>query len=687
MTTTISSSTGNSAVTTQGIGSGLDIAGIVDKLMTLEQAPLTRLQTKEAAYQTTLSAYGSVSGALGTFQTSVAKLADPIAFSSLTATTSDFSIASIAIDNTKSQSMAAGTHTLNVGSLAASQRTASNAVASTSATMGTGTITIDIGTWSSNYASFTPNGDVGSTSITIDATNNSLSGIRDAINSANAGVTASIVNDGTGNRLVLAGTQTGAANGFRISTTDGDNNNFDATGLSQFAFDPSAAGGTPQTQHYADAVNAQFTLDGLPISKASNHVTDAIEGLTLDLKTVSTASSSFTLARDTTTAAANINAFVSSYNTIVNGLATLTSYNATKKTAGTLNGDSTMRLISSRLQNMLATVVPTGGAITTLGDIGIKFGSDGTLTVDSAKLTNALTTDSKSVARLFATTGSASDSLVGYTGSTAKTTAGTYALSVSQLGTNGALASSAAAGLTITAGVNDTISLNIDNVSATMTLSPGTYADAASLAAAVQSKINGTSAFSDLGSKVVVTQTNGVLNITSQRYGSASSVVPAGGNGIANLFGSTPVSTTGTDVAGTFDGVAFTGAGQTATGAASTAAEGLKMSITGGATGARGTVTFNRGIAASMNDLLTQFLDPTSGIITAATDGINNNIADLKKQEDAWTPRLAAIKARYTAQYNAMDALVASMNSTSNYLTQQLASIASVTSGITSGRT
>ena len=687
MTTTISNSTSTSAVTTQGIGSGLDIAGIVDRLMVLEQAPLTRLQNKGAAYNTTLSAYGSVASALGTFQTSVAKLGDPAAFSSLTATTSDFSVASIAIDNTKSQSMAVGAHTLNVGRLAASQRTASSAVPSLTTTMGTGTITIDIGTWNSGYSSFTPNGDVGSKSITIDASNNSLSGVRDAINSANAGVTASIVNDGTGNRLVLAGTSTGAANGFRISTADGDSSNLDASGLSQLAFDPAAAGGTPQTRHYADAVNAEFTLDGLPISKASNHVTDAIDGLTIDLKTVSTASSSFTLARDTTTAAANINAFVSSYNTIVKGLSTLTSYNPTTRTAGTLNGDSTMRLISSRLQGMLAMVVPTGGGITTLGDIGIKFGSDGTLTVDSAKLTSALTSDSKSVGRLFATTGAATDALVGFSGSTSKTTPGTYALSVSQLGTNGNLAGSAAAGLTITAGVNDTFSMTIDNVSATMTLSPGTYPDAASLAADVQSRINGTSAFSDLGSKVVVTQTSGVLNIASQRYGSASSVVAAGGNGTANLFGSAPVAAAGADLAGTLDGVAFTGSGQTATGPTGTATEGLKLSINGGATGARGTIAFNRGIAASMNDLLTQFLDPATGIITAATTGINNNIADLKKQEDAWTPRLAAIKARYTAQYNAMDALVASMNSTSSYLTQQLESIASMTSGITSGRT
>ena len=302
--------------------------------------------------------------------------------------------------------------------------------------------------------------------------------MRDAINSASAGVTASIINDGTGNRLVLASTATGAANGFRIATTDSDGGNLDASGLSQLAFDPSAAGGTTQTQHVADAVNARFTLDGLSISKPDNHVTDAIAGLTLDLKTVTTASTAFTITRNTTSAAANIAAFVSAYNTIATGIASLTSYNPTTKTAGTLNGDSSMRLISTRLQGLLAAVVPTGGSITALGDIGIKFGSDGTLSVDSTKLNTALNSDPNAVAKLFAKTGTSTDALVSYVDSTTKTQAGSHALTVSQLATNGSVTGSAPAGLTITAGVNDTFSLTLDNVSSTVTLDAGTYGDA-----------------------------------------------------------------------------------------------------------------------------------------------------------------------------------------------------------------
>ena len=670
MATTISS-TSAGGITTQGVGSGLDIAAIVDKLVSVESIPLNNLKSKEAAYQTKLSAYSAARGALASFQTSVASLAKPTAFSSFTANINDATLASVAVDSTKTQSLSAGTHTLRVDRLASAQRTASSAVADPAAAVGTGTLTIDIGSWDSGYTTFTPNAAAGSKTITIDGTNNSLAGIRDAINGAGAGVTASIINDGSGNRLVVSGAATGTAQGFRLTTRDGDGNDTDAAGLSQVAFDPGASGGTPQTQHLVDALNANFSIDGLPVSKPDNHVTDAIDGLTLDLKKVDASATAFTIARDTTTAKTNVNAFVAAYNSTVSNLASLTSYNTTTKAAGILNGDSSIRLIASRLQSLVAGVIP-GGGVSSLADVGIKFTDDGTLSVDDAKLGTALASHPDGVARLFARSGTASDSLVSYGDSSDKTQVGSYALTVSQLATRGSTTGSATAGLTISAGVNDTIGLTIDNVSATITLAPGTYANAGALATQLQAQINGTAAIAAGGSSVTVGASGGVLAITSQRYGSASSVSVNDGNGATGLFGTTSTAAAGLDVAGTLDGVAFTGTGQVATGAASTSAEGLKLTIAGGTIGARGTIDFNRGIAARVDDVLTQFLDPNNGLLGAATDSINGSIKDLRGREADWNTRLVAIRARYTAQYNAMDALVASLNSTSSYLTQQL---------------
>ena len=677
MTTTISSAS-TAPVTTQGIGSGLDIASIVDKLVTVASAPLTALQTQETAYQTKLSAFGQVSSALSTFQSTIAPLTTSAAFQSFAASVADSSIASVSIDSTQAKSLSAGTHTLAVTQLADSQRTASSGFADTTSAVGTGTLTIDIGTWGSGYSTFTPNGAVGSKTITIDSTNNSLAGIRDAINSAGAGVTASIVNDGSGNRLVINGSATGSANGFRISTGDSDGNNLDASGLSSIAFDPSAAGGTTQSQHLSNAVNANFTIDGLAISKPGNTVTDAIAGLSINLAKVSTASTSFSISRDTSGAKSAITNFVSAYNTIESGIGTLTSFDTTTSTAGALNGDSTTRLISTRLQSLVASVIPTGGSVTNLNDLGITFGSDGQLKLDTTKLASALASDPNAVSKVFAKTGTPTDALVGYTDSSDKTQSGSHALVVSQLATQGSLTGSASAGLTITAGVNDVLAVTLDNVTSNITIPAGSYSNAQALATAVQSQINGTSAFSSLGSSVDVTAANGVVTFGSNRYGSASNV-SVSGSGASNLVGSTPAATAGLDVAGTLDGVSFTGSGQTATGATGSSAEGLKLSIAGGAIGSRGTVTLTRGIAASVNDTLTQFLDPTNGLLTSATAGLNQSITTVKAQEDAWTPRLAAIRAQYTAQYNAMDALVASLNSTGTYLTQQLAQIAAQT--------
>ena len=677
MTTSISSSTSGS-VTTQGVGSGLDIASIVDKLVSVESIPLTQLQARETAYQTKVSAYGAASGVLSSFQNAVTSLSNPTAFSSFAASINDTSVATVTVDPTATGSLSAGSHTLRVDNLAASQRTAAAGVATTGTTLGTGTLTIDIGSWNAGYTTFTPNTSVGSKTITIDSGNNSLLGIRDAINQAGAGVTASIVNDGSGNRLVLSSTATGAANGFRIGTADADGNNTDASGLSQLAFDPSV--GTAQTTKLSDAANASFSLDGLTISKADNHVTDAIAGLSIDLAASGTTTTAFTISRDTTTAKSNVNSFVAAYNAVVSNLGQLTSYNATTKSAGPLNGDASIRLITTQLQKLVASVVPTGGSLTTLNDIGIKFNSDGTLTADQAKLTTALTSDPDGVGKLFATTGRSTDSLVSYSGSTTKTQEGSHALTVSQLATQGTTTGSSAAGLTITAGVNDTFSITIDNVAATITVPPGSYASADALGATLQSQINGNSALSTAGSSVAITTTGGVFNVTSQRYGSASSVVVGDGNGAAGLFGATPTGTTGLDVAGTLDGVAFVGQGQTATGATTTAAEGLKLSITGGTIGNRGAVTFNRGVAGNLNTSLTQYLDPTNGLVSVATSGLQKSITDLQSQESSWNTRLVAIRARITAQYNAMDALVASLNSTSTYLTQQLDALKKSTS-------
>jgi flagellar hook-associated protein 2 len=284
------------------------------------------------------------------------------------------------------------------------------------------------------------------------------------------------------------------------------------------------------------------------------------------------------------------------------------------------------------------------------------------------------------IAALFASVGLASDPLVKYSGSTASTTAGSAPLRVTALATRGSLVASAPpTTLTISTGVNDAFNLTVDGVSTAVTLSPNTYT-ATSLAAALQAKINGASELTAAGASVSVrADAGGKLTIESNRYGSGSKIA-VGGNGADNLF-QTASPTDGTDVAGTVGGVAATGSGQVMTVGSGSALSGLKLEITGGdAPADRGTVSYSRGYADQMTKLLEQFTG-SAGLLNGQTTSLQNTIKDIGKSRDALTARLAATEKRYLAQFTALDATIGRMTSTSNYLTQQLAQLSSLSRG------
>jgi flagellar hook-associated protein 2 len=316
------------------------------------------------------------------------------------------------------------------------------------------------------------------------------------------------------------------------------------------------------------------------------------------------------------------------------------------------------------------------GAYTNLSQVGLTFQLDGTLALDSSKLQTALNADQSAVAAVFAATGLTSDSLVGYVSSTSKTQAGSYSLSVSQLATQGTLVGSAAAGLTITADVDDALSLTVDGVTTSITLEAKTYATAAELASEIQSKINGATANTSAGISVAVTEAAGVLTITSNRYGSASKVAVSG-IGSSNAFGATPVLDDGKDAAGTLNGTDASGSGQNLTGGTGSLGEGLKLLISGGALGSRGKVTFSQGYAYQLDKLVDSFLG-SNGILTSRTDGVNTSIKDIESRRVTLTRRLETIEARYRKQFVSLDTLISSMNRTSSYLQQQLANLPTI---------
>lgn len=663
-------------ISAPGVGSNLDVNGIVSQLMAVERQPLTLLAQRESSYQAKLSAYGTLKGALSAFQTAMQGLADGTKFQAATAKAADASI----LTATAGGNAVPGSYSVEVQQLAQQQKVHSGGFADASSAVGSGTLTIQYGTYDSGANAFTLNSAKSAQTITIDPSSNTLSGVRDAINAANIGISATIINDGTSDRLVVTGKDTGAANGFRIIASDDDGTDLDAAGLSQIAFDPIAAAGSGKNLTQVQAAqDAKLQVDGIAISKSSNTITDAIEGVTLNLLKTNTGSPTMLdVARDSAGVKASVEAFVKSFNSVNQTLTSLSAYNAATGQGAILQGDSATMSIQSWIRSTLSASVSgipgSADSITSLSQIGVAFQKDGSLALDSAKLQTALDNNFDDIASLFSVRGKPTDSLVAYDGASSKTAAGNYAVTVTQLATRASLTGSQAAGLTITAGVNDQLNISADGVVASITLAAGTYASADALAAEIQSRLNGTASLTDAGISVLVSQAGGVLSITSASYGSTSNVGVTGGNGADGLLGASPASTSGVDVAGTINGVAATGIGQTLMAAAGDAAEGLRLTIDGGSPGARGTVNFSRGYADRLDKLMDDMLT-SDGILAGRTDGITASIKDLDRRQEDFSQRLTSIEARYRAQFTALDVMLSSLTQTSEFFTQQLAAL------------
>lgn len=681
-----------------GLGSGLDVNGIVGQLMSLEQRPLMLLSTRETKQQAQLSAFGSLKGALSAFQTGVNALAKPSLFTGLTATLADTSLATVSA----ASNAAAGSHEIQVTSLAQAHKIKSEAFASTSTAVGSGSLTIEFGRYDDDglgNVTFSNHPEKAATTITIDPAKSTLAEIRAAINEADAGVTASIINDGGGNRLVIASKDTGLDHALKITVNDSDSAHTDNDGLSQLAFD-ATTGGTTNMTETVSAKNAAMVIDGIDISKSSNTISDALEGVTFNLtKADLSVTTSLTVSRDTASVQKAVGDFVKAYNDLETTINNLSRFNAESRQGSILTGDSTVRAVQNRMRSMLTTAqTDTANGISTLSQIGVSFQKDGMLALDNNKLTAVLNDPTKDIASFFAnqTAGSetsttvsetvqASDSLISILNQPAAFEPGSFAVNITQLATQGSATASKVAGLSINSVplfANNTLDVTIDGVSASITLADGSYT-ADSLAAEIQSKINSNAAFSSAGISTTVSQNAGVLSVTSNSYGTSSSVLITDGSGKDDLFG-TPTQTAGQDVAGTIGGLAATGSGKTLS--ASGALSGLVLNVNGGSTGARGTVDLTQttetigsdpnsiGLAGRLNTFIDGLLR-SDGLINGRMDGINASIKDIGKQQEALARRLEGVERRIRAQFTALDTLIASMGQTSSFLQQQLASL------------
>jgi len=527
---------------------------------------------------------------------------------------------------------------------------------------------------------FSLNGSLNSKTITLGAGDQSLQGIRDAINKADMGVTATIVSDGSAKpyHLVLTSNKTGEATTMKISVAGEDGEPGDPTIAAMLGYDPAGVQNMTQT---AGAQSTKLNMNGIEIKSDSTSVKDAIQGVTLDV--TSLGSSTLTVSKDTAAITTAVNDFVKAYNELNKTIGGLTSYNAETDKGGILQGDASVRAIQSQLRKQISSVMEgTGGKLTSLTQVGIGFQKDGSLKVDSTKLNKAITDNAADFGGLFAAMGSTTDNLIKFDKSSAATKAGTYAINITSLATQGALASSAALSGSTTIAPNTVwrVTLNqTDPVTESKTqeikLPAGTYGND-DLAALIRSSINGNSVFAGAGDTVEAkVEDDGRLTLSSSKYGELSNISIAGvsGSSVDSIFGSA-TATKGKDVEGTIGGVAATGNGQSLTAAAGSPAEGIQVSITGGLVGDRGSVTFSQGFAYQLTNLAAGFVGKDS-LLQSKTDGLNVSIKSVASQRERFETRLESIEKRYRAQFVALDAMMTSMQSTSNYLTQQLATL------------
>jgi flagellar hook-associated protein 2 len=376
---------------------GIETSTIINQLMTVERQPLATLTNKKAAYDAKISAYGNLSSALSKLRSSLSSLKSS-SISGMSASSSDATV----FTATATTSASEGIYNIKVTNIASKQSVYSSAfVADTSAvadlsSVATQKIKIQVGSATA-------------AEVTVDSTNNTLTGIRDAINAANAGVTASIVNDGTGYRMILSANTTGASNRITVKV-DEDNNGVyeeataetDTTGLSKLAFNATygaageVTGGTANMTQSQAAIDASLVVNGLAVTRSANTFTDLLTGMTVNLLNDSAGKTlTLTVSKDSQKVKDNIGTFVAAYNTVT-GLARTLSKSLPGKSV-LLAGDGTANGMINALNSTLTASYSGKSPVS----FGLSHDRQGVLSVDSALLDGAIKTDQQGVVNTF----------------------------------------------------------------------------------------------------------------------------------------------------------------------------------------------------------------------------------------------------------------------------------------------
>lgn len=656
-----------------GLASGLKTDEIIAKIMEYARRPQDKLKAEKAEAQAKLAIWQDLNTRILALKLKADTIADAADFQAMQVTSSDESVLTASAYG----SATPGSYYLKVTSRAQSHQVASQSGAYTSLNdvVGVGNVSITL----ADGTSFT---------VTLDSNNNTLAGLRDAINKANKGIKASIVNVGTADspnyRMLLTSADTGLARRMISVDTSG------LTGGTAPVFDLENP-----VQAASDAVVEIGEGAGkITVTSSSNTISDIIPGVNVNIVSAdATKTIRVDVASNTSKVKAAIESFVSQYNDLADVIDAQFDYDAETGTSGVLMGDYQLQSVQQDLQSAVSRVVEgLNSQFSALAAIGITLDSGGHLTIDDAQLTEALNENLEAVARLFSAGLDSDSAYISFVTSTADTKSSGRAGWIVEITQNARRAQvTAGSELTGTLDADEVLTINGKYIK----LSAGMNLD--DVVAEINRYSSDTNVMA-LKTDATGTGTGNYLTLRSVRYGSAYSftvvsnrsfaagvttgvgnqiVTPADPDGESG-FGQGMV---GLDVAGKINGETATGKGQILSlDSTKNAANGLSLSISPNAPLGSVKVVYTKGIGAALRDMLTAMTSST-GIITTAQNGINDRIGDLDDAIADWDNRLAEQEARLYEKFNAMESRLAELQQQGNYLLAQFAAMNKSKSG------
>ena len=659
-------------ISIDGLITGLDTESIISGLLDIQQQQLDRMALRKNEIQQRQAAFRTVEARLLSLRSDAGVLArnsnNP--FTRLSVTVSD----EAAIRATASSTAVPGVYRLQVNSTAQAHQVASQGFADADSEITLGTFEIRLGS-----------GDL--KTLTIDSNNNTLGGLATAINGSGSGVSASVIRDSSGGatpyRLLLTGTKSGAGNAISVT------NNLGADSGS--AVKPVLGFGTPVQA----AADAQITLGSgagaISVTSDTNHFEDVVAGVDFDLIQATTGQNlTLTVARDKTVAVKAVEAFVESFNSVLQFIDDNSKYNTETNDGGLLLGNRSAARIQQKLRSTILNVVPGAHpSANRLSVVGVTFSDSGRLVLDKSKLDTALSggidgVTSADLRKLFALAADSTNSGISFVLGSSRTKASTsgYQVDLSQAAEQATLTGGTAlAASTVITSANRTLELKLDGSTATVSLSEGTYTQQ-QLADHLESIINNSD---DLPARdLKVNLSGGALQFTSVSYGAASNVTILSGNSLTSLGLTAGLTDNGRDVVGSFlvngETEVAVGRGRLLSGDPendNTADLQLQVTLTPAqiVAGPEGTVTVSRGLASMLDQMLGELLHTEDGLLTSVDDSFDDQLQNMQTTIDRQKAAFDRQQESLIRQFTAMESAISQMQSTSSYLGAQLANL------------